>query len=72
MKSLVQLRLIMAGVVASAMASSAFAVGPDFSSLTASVNFDSTTTSVLAVGAALAGLFIVLRGVKIILPLIRG
>jgi hypothetical protein len=46
--------------------------GPDLSSLTDQVNFASVTVAVLAIGAGVAGVYIIIRGVKIIWPLIKG
>jgi protein-S-isoprenylcysteine O-methyltransferase Ste14 len=50
----------------------AFAVGPDLSSLTSSVDMGTTVTAVLAVSAALALLFVATRGAKTVLGMIRG
>jgi hypothetical protein len=50
----------------------AFAVGPDLSSLTSSVDMGTTVTAVLAVAAALALLFVAIRGAKTVLGMIRG
>lgn len=60
--------------VASLVAVSApsFAAGADLSSLTSAVDFGTVTTAILAIGALIAGLFLVIRGVKTVLPMIKG
>jgi hypothetical protein len=50
----------------------AFAVGPDLTSLTSTVDVGTTVTAVLAVAAALALLFMAIRGAKVVLSMIRG
>ncbi|GHU39158.1 hypothetical protein AGMMS50256_38860 [Betaproteobacteria bacterium] len=45
---------------------------PDFSTLTSSVDFSTAITAVLLVMAGLAGVFIVIRGGKLILSMLRG
>lgn len=54
------------------MGSTAFAAGPDFSSLTAGVDFSSAVTAVISIGVALAGLYIAISGSKAVLRMIRG
>jgi hypothetical protein len=51
---------------------SVFAAGPDLSSLTSSVDVGTTVTAVLAVSAALALLYMAIRGAKTVLGMIRG
>ena len=58
--------------VASVISGSAFATGPDFSSLTNSVDWTTVTAAVLLIAAGMAGLDIVIKGAKIILRTIRG
>lgn len=58
--------------VVAVSASPVFAAGPDLSSLTAAVDFGTVTTAILAIGALVAGLFLAIRGVKTILPMIKG
>ncbi len=50
----------------------AFAAGPDFSTLTAAVDFSSAVTAVMAVGAAVAIVYIAMRGVRAVLSAIRN
>ncbi|MDQ7981954.1 hypothetical protein QYH69_32540 [Paraburkholderia sp. SARCC-3016] len=46
--------------------------GPDFSALTGGVDFTTTIAAVLAVAALLVGLFLAVRGAKIIIGMVRG
>lgn len=62
----------LAVIAAATTGASAFAVGPDLSSLTSSVDMGTTITAVLAIGAALALLFVATRGAKTVLSMIRG
>lgn len=50
----------------------AAATGPDFSTLTGAIDFDSTMTAVLAVGALAVGLALVTVGIRKILRMVRG
>lgn len=62
-----------AGVAAVALVSApVFAAGPDFSSLTASVDFGTAVTAVISVGAAVALVYIAIRGVRAVLSAIRN
>lgn len=45
---------------------------PSLSGLTDAINFTEVMTGVVAIGVAVAGVYVLIRGVKIILPLIRG
>lgn len=53
-------------------APAAFAAGPDFSTLTASIDFSTATTAILAIGAALAIAYIAVKGVCLVLGALRG
>jgi hypothetical protein len=46
--------------------------GPDYSALTSGVDFTSTIAAVLAVAALLVGLFLAVRGAKIVISMVRG
>jgi hypothetical protein len=46
--------------------------GPDYSALTSGVDFSSTITAVLSVAALLVGLFLAVRGAKIVIGMVRG
>jgi hypothetical protein len=72
MKSFTQ-KIIAGLVVAVAVfANPAYALPPDFSSLTASIDYSSVITAMLAIMAALAGVYIVSGGGSMILSKLRG
>ena len=50
---------------------SAFAVGPDFTTLTAAVDFSTVGTAVLAIAALLAVPLVIRKGAKMVLSAIR-
>lgn len=51
---------------------SAHAEAPDFSQLTGGVDFSSVTTAVMAVGVVLMGVYVAIKGAKIVLGMVRG
>jgi hypothetical protein len=53
-------------------AGSAFAAGPDLSTLSAAVDFGTVVTAVLAVGAAIVGVYLAWKGVKIVIGAVKG
>lgn len=55
-----------------AVAGSAFAAAPDISSLTGAVDFSTVTTGVLAVGALAVGLYLAIKGAKIVIRMVKG
>lgn len=67
---------VAAGVVALSGAASAFAQtapsGPDFSSLTSSINLSSVSTGVLAVAGILIGVYVTIKGAKILMSMVKG
>jgi len=56
-----------------ALAPAAFAQAtpPDYSSLTASIDFSSVVTGVMAVAAALIGVYVAIKGVKFIMEHVK-
>lgn len=72
--SLVDLALTAAvlAVTASPALAQTTPTGPDYSSLTDAVDFSSTTTAILAVGALAVGLTLVTVGIRKILRMVRG
>lgn len=50
----------------------AFAAGPDLTSLTSQVDFSTVIVALLAVAAALAGVYIAWKGAKMVLAALRG
>lgn len=69
MRKFATLGAALALVPASAMAA---ATGPDYSTLTGAVDFDSTIQAVLAIGALAVGLALVTVGIRKILRMVRG
>lgn len=59
-------------VVAVASAGTAAAAGPDFTPITAGVDWASVITGILAVAALAAGVYVAVRGSKMLLGMIRG
>jgi hypothetical protein len=51
---------------------SAFAVGPDLSTLSGAVDFGTVVTAILAVGVAAVSAILAWRGVKMIFAAIKG
>lgn len=49
-----------------------FASGVDLSSLTAAVDFSTVSTAILAIGALLAAVYVGIKGVKIVIQMLRG
>jgi hypothetical protein len=70
MKKALFARLAIISVAAAS--GSAFAVGPDLSQLTGSIDVGTTVTAVLAVASSIAVLFLAIRGAKTVLSMIRG
>lgn len=60
---------VLAGGVA---AGSAHAAGPDFSTLTAAVDWGTTTAALLGIAAGVAVLYMTWKGAKMIVSAIRG
>lgn len=61
------------GLVSSSAAPlSAFAAGPDLSTLTAAVDFSTVTTALLGVGAAIIVVYISWKGAKMVLSAVKG
>lgn len=44
----------------------------DFTQLTSNIDFSSVTTAVLAVGVVLMGVYVAIKGAKIVLSMVRG
>jgi hypothetical protein len=61
--------LVLAAIV---MASVASAAGPDLSPLTSVVDFSTVVTALLAISGLLAGVYVAIRGAKIVLSMIKG
>lgn len=52
--------------------SNAFATAPDYSTLVSAVDFSSVMTSALTVGALAAGVYVLFKGIKLVIRVIRG
>ena len=61
-----------AGLLASFLSFSAFALPVDLTPLTAAVDFSSVTTAVLAIAALLMAVYVAIKGVKIVINMVRG
>ena len=61
----------MAGLLALLFGQSAFATG-EYDALTTAVNFGSAQTAILAVFATLAGIYVIIKGAKIIMQTVKG
>lgn len=61
------------GLFLAFLTSLAFAAdGPDFSKITGAIDFGSVVTAILAVMGLLAGVFLAIKGGKIVLNLLKG
>lgn len=49
-----------------------FAADPTLADLTSVVSFTTVLAGVISIGVGVAGVYLLIRGVKILLPLIRG
>jgi hypothetical protein len=48
------------------------AAGPDYSELSDAITFDTVAPVILSAGAALVTLFVIIKGVKIVLAMVRS
>ena len=64
-------KILTVGALVAVSTTSAFAVGPDFSQITAGIDFNTAQTAVIGVGVALAGLYIAIAGTRGVLRMIR-
>lgn len=65
-------RLLFASLAMFLSSFGAWAAGPDFSSLTSAVDFSTVITAIMAIAAALAGVYVVMRGADMVLSKLRG
>ncbi|MCI1042238.1 hypothetical protein HWE05_03270 [Caballeronia zhejiangensis] len=61
-----------AAVAASAAQAQTTTSGPDFTTLTSSIDMGSVSTAVLAVAATMVGVYIAIKGAKIVLRMVRS
>lgn len=45
---------------------------PDFSTLTSSIDFSTVVTGVMSVAAVMVGVYVAIKGAKIVLQMLRG
>lgn len=55
-----------------AVAAKAADTGPDFTQLTSSIDMSTVSTAVLAVAATMVGVYIAIKGAKIVLRMVRS
>lgn len=68
-------RLALVAVLpAAALSAPAFAAagGPDFSTLTGAIDFQSTSNAIMSVGALAIGLTLVVLGIRKVMQMVRG
>ena len=53
-------------------ANSAFAVGPDFSTLTAGVDFSTVGPALLSIAVLISGVYVIWKGAKLILGAVKS
>lgn len=58
--------------VASAPLAMAQTTPPDFSELTSSIDFSTVITGVMSVAAVMVGVYVAIKGAKIVLQMVRG
>lgn len=63
-------RAVIATVIAAPL--SAFAAGPDLSTLTAAVDFGTVTTALLGVAASIIVVYIAWKGAKMVIGAVKG
>ncbi len=64
--------LTTAVLVGSSAAMAAGGSGPDYASLTGSIDMGTTITAVMAVAASMVGIYLAIKGAKIVLRMIKG
>lgn len=60
------------GALALVGSGAAVAAGPDYSDLTDAINFETISPIVLGAGAALLTLYVIIKGVRIVIGMVRG
>jgi hypothetical protein len=68
-------KVVTAGVALTAAPLAAFAgggSGPDYSELTGAIDFDDVAPIILGGGAALLTLYVLIKGVKIVIAMVRS
>lgn len=63
---------VFVGLTAVTSAALAAGTGPDLTPLTSVVDFGTVITAVLAIAGLLAGVYVAIRGAKIVISMVRG
>jgi hypothetical protein len=68
------LKKLFAAAAVAVTAPAVFAAGeaPDYSSLTSSLDFSTVATGAMAIGAAVIGMYAAIKGVKIVIGMVKG
>lgn len=64
--------VVAVGGIAAAPFALAQTTPPDFSTLTSSIDFSTVITGVMAVAAVMVGVYVAIKGAKIVLQMVRG
>lgn len=64
--------IALSSLLTAAAAGSAAAAGPDYTTITAAIDWGSVVTGVLAVAALVAAVYVAIRGAKMLLGMIRS
>lgn len=59
-------------LLSSMVGGSAFAAAPDYTILTSGIDFSTTITAVMAIALSLVGLYLAIKGSKIVIGMVRG
>ncbi|EHG3460617.1 hypothetical protein K1940_004757 [Salmonella enterica subsp. enterica serovar Larochelle] len=71
-KSISSRVIILSAFILSAVSVPAMAAGPDFTLLTDAVDFSTVQTAILAIAALVAGVYVLISGVKKVLGAIKS
>lgn len=65
-------RVVTASLAAALVSQTAFAAGPDYSVITAGIDWASVIVGILAVAGLLVGLYGAVKGARILIGMVRG
>lgn len=65
-------RVVTAALASALVAQAAFAAGPDYTTITAGIDWASVITGILAVAGLLVGLYGAVKGARILIGMVRG
>jgi len=72
MRKMLNVVLLMALTAIGFLSSQAFAVGPDFTTLTTGVDFSTIGPALLLIAVAISGVYVIWKGAKMILSAIKS